>query len=248
MLEHVWVVTGASKGLGYGFAKELADQGKTVIGIARDSTDLEMAGANLAEVSPESIVIACDLNKETDIENTASTILSRVKSIEGMIHNAGQIGPVVSMENVSQDDWSDLIKVNLLSVQSLTQKLLPLMKHTEQTRVTTISSGASQRSIESWSAYCVSKAGLDMWTKCLAAEGKKYNISAISFAPGIVDTGMQKDIRSSDPNDFPAHSNFVDYYRNGDLTDPITTSKLMIPLITKHTMEDSGNRFDIRDI
>ena len=248
MLERVWVVTGASKGLGYGFAKELATQGKTVIGIARESIDLGMAGANLAELSAESIVIACDLSKDSDIEKTANTILKRVKSIEGIIHNAGQIGPVKPMESVKKEDWNDLIKVNLLSVQDFTQRLLPLMKHSEQTRVTTISSGASQRSIEAWSAYCVSKAGLDMWTKCLAEEGKKFNISAISFAPGIVDTNMQRDIRSANPNDFPAHSNFVGYHQNGDLTDPINTAKNMIPLITQHTMDDSGNRFDIRDI
>ena len=98
MLERVWVVTGASKGLGYGFAKELATQGKTVIGIARESIDLGMAGANLAELSPESIVIACDLSKDSDIEKTANTILKRVKSIEGVIHNAGQIGPVKPLE------------------------------------------------------------------------------------------------------------------------------------------------------
>ena len=62
------------------------------------------------------------------------------------------------------------------------------MKKSDRCRVTTISSGAAVNSLHSWSAYCVSKAGLEMWTRCLAEEGKSDNISAISVAPGIVDT------------------------------------------------------------
>jgi len=248
MLEDVWLVTGASKGLGLGFATQLAKDGNTVIGLARESNELRLAGQNLAKISDSSYVIACDMGIDDSVTAAASQILESVSSIAGIIHNAGQIGPVMSMENVDQKQWENLIKVNLSSVQSLTNKLMPIMKHEKQTRITTISSGASLRSIEAWSAYCVSKAGLDMWTKCMAEEGSKYNISAIAFAPGIVDTGMQEDIRSANPDDFPAHQNFVDYHRNGDLTDAQATANKMIPLITTHSMSQSGERFDIRNI
>ena len=192
MLEDVWLVTGASKGLGLGFATQLAKDGNTVIGLARESDELRLAGQNLAEISDSSYVIACDMGIDDSVTSAASQILESVSSIAGIIHNAGQIGPVVGMENVDQKQWENLIKVNLTSVQSLTNKLMPIMKHEKQTRITTISSGASLRSIEAWSAYCVSKAGLDMWTKCMAEEGAKYNISAIAFAPGIVDTGCKR--------------------------------------------------------
>ena len=248
MLEDVWLVTGASKGLGLGFANQLAKDGITVIGLARESDELRLAGQNLAQISGSSYVIACDMGIDDSVTAAASQILESVSSIAGIIHNAGQIGPVMSMENVDQKQWENLIKVNLTSVQSLTNKLMPIMKHEKQTRITTISSGASLRSIEAWSAYCVSKAGLDMWTKCMAEEGAKYNISAIAFAPGIVDTRMQEDIRSANPDEFPAHQNFVDYHRNGDLTDAQSTAKKMIPLITTHSMSQSGERFDIRNI
>ena len=82
-------------------------------------------------------------------------------------------------------------------------------------RVTTISSGAALRPLASWSAYCTAKAGLDMWTRCLAEEGAQHNITAVSVAPGIVNTGMQTAIRSASEEDFPLLDNFVGYHVNG---------------------------------
>jgi benzil reductase ((S)-benzoin forming) len=123
-----------------------------------------------------------------------------------------------------------------------------LINGDKHTRVSTISSGASKYPIGSWSAYCVSKAGLDMWTRCLAEEGQKKNISAISVAPGIVNTNMQVNIRSSDPDDFPLHPHFVDYHDSGQLVNPEEVAKQLLDLVTNHTMEQTGERFDVRDL
>jgi benzil reductase ((S)-benzoin forming) len=152
------------------------------------------------------------------------------------------------MMDADVSQWSRSIQVNLIGVQDLTQQLSSLLKGPQQTRITTISSGASLRPVESWSAYCTAKAGLDMWARCLAEEGSQHNISAISVAPGIVDTGMQEDIRSVDPADFPSHEAFVSYHTDGHLADPNDVASLLYPLITEHTMEQSGQRFDVRDL
>ena len=122
------------------------------------------------------------------------------------------------------------------------------MKGKNQTRVTTISSGASKYPIGSWSAYCVSKAGLDMWTRCLAEEGQEDNISAISVAPGIVDTNMQKNIRHSNPDEFPLHPHFVDYHDSGQLVEPDVVAKQLLSLVTTHDIEQTGGRFDVREL
>ena len=138
--------------------------------------------------------------------------------------------------------------VNLVGVQHLTQALHPAMKGAHRVRVTTISSGAALRPIASWSAYCTAKAGLDMWTRCLAEEGATNNISAVSVAPGIVDTDMQTSIRSASPEDFPLLDNFVAYHENGQLTQPDAVASALFDLITAHTLEQSGQRFDVRDL
>ena len=113
--------------------------------------------------------------------------------------------------------------------------LASLLEGEHRVRVSTISSGASLRPLDSWSAYCTAKAGLDMWARCLAHEGAGDNISAISVAPGIVDTGMQADIRSANDDDFPLKSTFVDYHANGDLTNPMDVAEQLLPLLTEHS-------------
>ena len=198
--------------------------------------------------SENSFSLPCDLASTTQISESAKKLISSVDGLDGLVHNAGSIHPVKPMMNADVSQWSRSIQVNLVGVQDLTQQLSSLLKVPQQTRITTISSGASLRPVESWSAYCTAKAGLDMWARCMAQEGKAHNISAIAVAPGIVDTGMQEDIRSADPADFPSHEAFVSYHTDGHLADPNDVASLLYPLITEHTMEQSGQRFDVRDL
>jgi len=130
----------------------------------------------------------------------------------------------------------------------MTKELWALLCRAERSRITTISSGASLRALESWSAYCVAKAGLDMLAKSIAVEGQTSGISAISIAPGIVDTSMQLTIRSTPDERFPMRQTFQDYFDDGSLSSPRDVAVNLAPLILGHGMEQSGQRFDIREI
>ena len=246
--QEVFLVTGASKGLGKSIAQQLAKQGYTVIGLARDSQDLSDLDNQLKSLDSKSQSIICDLANQTQVREVAQEIIHRFPAIHGIIHNAGIIGPIGSMFSVEELSWNKAISVNLLSVQLLTQILYPAMVNAQRCRVTTISSGAAINSLESWSAYCTSKAGLDMWTRCLADEGSARGISAISVAPGIVDTDMQANIRSSAKADFPMVDRFVKFFENGDLVSPDDVASSLLNLVTSHTMQQSGSRFDVRDL
>ena len=243
-----YIVTGASKGIGREISLQLAAQGHPVIGLARSSEELKKVGESLAESCPGSFSIACDLSLSSDIQAAAEQIGEQFDWIAGIVHNAGTIFPINSMAGSDMSQWTHSIQANLIGVQDLTQRLMPLMGGSQQSRVTTISSGASLRPIQSWSAYCVSKAGLDMWAKCLAAEGADANISAIAIAPGVVDTGMQSDIRSANPEQFPSHGDFVSLYTDGHLTQSKDVAEQLCPLILNHSMEQSGQRFDVREL
>ena len=247
MEQKTYLVTGASKGIGRSIAHTLAKDGIRVILLSRQSDELQMACDSVQSISSTSFSVVCDLG-DSDSISQAIEHLNGISSLDGIVHNAGAIAPIKPMSEADNEEWALNIEINLIGVQRLTKGLYPKMKASQHCRVTTISSGAALRPLHSWSSYCISKAGLDMWTKCMAEEGAKYNISAIAFAPGIVDTGMQEDIRSANPHDFPAHQNFVDYQRNGDLTDAQSTANKMIPLITTHSMSQSGERFDIRNV
>ena len=243
-----YVVTGASKGIGMAISQQLAAHGHPVIALARPSKELDEIGKELAFSCPGSLAIACDLSQPGDIKQATEQITERFPWIAGLVHNAGTIFPVLPMAQMEITAWSHSISVNLIGVQDLTQRLLAKMGGTQQSRVTTISSGASLRPVESWSAYCVAKAGLDMWARCLATECFVSNISAIAIAPGIVDTGMQADIRSIEPSLFPQHANFVNLHTSGQLVASDDVARQLLPLILNHSMEQSGQRFDVREL
>ena len=248
MTAHTYVVTGASRGLGKSISTQLAKTGVKVVLLARDSENLNATEELVKGDSPESFAVACNLANVSDIQAAIEIICSGCERIDGIIHNAGVINPVIPASMAESEEWNQNLQVNLLSVQQLTKGLIPLMGGDKQSRITTISSGASLRPVQSWSAYCVAKAGLDMWTRCIASELEAKNISAIAIAPGIVDTGMQEDIRASDPENFPDHSNFVSYHSDGMLVDAEMVASKLMPLITNHEMSQTGERFDVREL
>ncbi len=248
MAQGPYVVTGASKGIGRAISQKLAAEGHPVLALARASKELDEIGEELAATCSGSLAIECDLSQPESIKNAAQLILQSAPWIAGIVHNAGTIFPIMPLAQVEIAHWSTSINANLIGVQDLTQRLLSNLGGKQQSRITTISSGAALSPVESWSAYCVAKAGLDMWARCLAAEGASSNISAISIAPGIVDTGMQSDIRSADPKLFPKHADFVSLYTEKHLTNSVDVADQLCPLILSHTMQQSGQRFDVREL
>lgn len=243
-----FLVTGASKGLGKSLSVELAQKGARVLLLARHSTELEDTTRAVQHLSPSSLSVVCDLTDTNSIAAAVETILGEVKQIDGLVHNAGDIAPIKPLFEADTNDWMRSVMVNIVGVQALTSGLGPVLLGGHRVRVTTISSGAALRPLPSWSAYCSAKAALDMWTRCLATEGADLNISAVSVAPGIVDTAMQATIRSSSKADFPLLENFVGYHEDGQLARPDDVAKQLLPLVTEHTMNESGQRFDVRDL
>ena len=248
MEQKTFLVTGTSKGIGLELSLSLATSGINVILLARDTPMLEQSRDMVQLTLPSVSSIVCDLADNQSIDTAIVELKNNFQKIDGIVHNAGMISPIMPMSKAPSDAWAENIQVNLIGVQRLTKGIYSLMQASEHCRVTTISSGASLRPLESWSSYCVAKAGQDMWARCLAEEGMKDGITAISIAPGIVNTDMQKEIRSADSEDFPSLSSFVGYYENGDLSDAKDVANKLLPLITKHTNEQSGQRFDVREL
>ena len=247
VMSDTFLVTGASKGLGRSIALSLTNSGKSVIALARSSPDLDSLYDLLKKTSPNSQIVSCDLSSAKDISNAVSKIKRDFKHLSGIVHNAGTISPIENMLDVSRDNWERAVNVNLIGVQDLTRSLDSIIGGESHTRVVTISSGAAKRPLHGWSSYCVSKAGLDMWTRCLAEEGESENISALAIAPGIVDTGMQKEIRQADESSFPLLQNFIDYHKNGELTNPDNVAQKLLPYIVGE-LGHNGDILDVRNL
>lgn len=112
-----------------------------------------------------------------------------------------------------------------------------------------IGSGAAYNEYDGWSMYCSTKAGLSMFSRTVHLESKmgKANCKIVDLSPGIIDTGMQDEIRSRKASDFSQLERFVEYKQNGDLQSADYTSELIISnfegLFKKESFSDSVRNY-----
>ena len=134
-MQDVFLVTGASKGLGRSLALSIANSGCTVIALARESPELNSVEFELKKISQESFAIACDLSDSSHILDASEIIVSNFGHLSGIIHNAGIINPIGNMLDVEREGWERTIQVNLLGVQDLTRSLDSIIGGENHTRL-----------------------------------------------------------------------------------------------------------------
>ncbi|CEK11362.1 SDR family NAD(P)-dependent oxidoreductase [Legionella hackeliae] len=187
----MFVVTGGGSGIGRALARTLAIKGKKVLIIGRR----EKALAETASFSPLISSLCADVATRKGRDDIATALQTNI-SIEGLIHNAATIEPIAPIANIDESTWQQAIATNLNAPLFLTQLLLPKLKHG---RVLHIGSAVAYFPVMGWAAYCVTKAGLSMLTRCWQLESRQ--VAFASVMPGIIDTDMQALIR---------HARFMD--------------------------------------
>ncbi|KAJ2890402.1 hypothetical protein IWW38_004154, partial [Coemansia aciculifera] len=159
------IVTGASRGIGKAIAHEFLQQGITVLGVARSF-------ANASEASPAAanfIPCAADVTNADDVKRIIATAQDTKLPLLALVNNAGVLDPIAKLGDVEADKWRHNFEVNVVAVLTLTQQALPMLRATGG-RVINVSSGAAVHAYQGWSAYCSSKAALNMLTKSMAVE------------------------------------------------------------------------------
>lgn len=239
----ILILTGGSKGLGLGLAKEYHKNGYRVISIARSSVK------KLYTVEQ----YQCDLSKTDTIENVLKEIFSHLDKNSTtnltLINNAGNLGTVNTLDTISPSDISYTIQVNLIAPLILSSLFIKLSKNWEcKKQIFNISSGAAVNPYESWSMYCSSKAGLDMMTKVISKEQKGITngVSIVSIYPGVVDTDMQAEVRNTPKENFKSIQRFIDFYEHGDLVAPKDVAQKIYNLDISGALKN-GSILDVRN-
>lgn len=163
-----------------------------------------------------------------------------------LVNNAAIIEPIAPAHTVDAESLEKIYRINILSVHLLSSWFIRLTLHKKAPKtILNISSGAGRYPITHWSAYCSTKAALDMLSECLALEYPTYRV--YSFAPGMVDTPMQTHIRSKNLNEFPEVKRFRAAFENNILNDPYYVSKRIIHLI-QNPLISLGVKISIKDL
>lgn len=187
------LVTGGSRGIGRACVQFLSKAGADVA--FTYNTNEKLANKLCDEYTGKNIVrsFKVNTNNEDYICNVINTVENDFGKIDILVNNAG-IWKKSDIENLSLDKWNNTININLTGTFLFTKYVVPIMKKNNFGRIINISSTAGQRGEAFYSHYAASKGGIIAFTKSLAVELGKYNITVNSVAPGWVKTDMTGDV------------------------------------------------------
>jgi len=193
------VVTGAAQGLGKAIAIGLAEAGANIIIPDINYEKAKKVAAEIKQLGVKSFAIETDVTSEKDIKFLVKSASDEVNSIDILVNNAG-ICKHIPAENMSKNDWEDVIDINLTGV-FLTSKIIGkhMMKNGGGNIINMASmSGYIVNNPQPQSSYNASKAGVVHLTKSLAAEWAQHNIRVNAIAPGYMKTEMtEKDLEEN---------------------------------------------------
>lgn len=188
------LITGASRGIGEAAARAFAKAGAKVMLAARSTAEIERIAS---EIGNGAQAIACDVADFAQVKVALDATIAAFGRLDVFIGNAGVIGPLGPLDEADPDDWGQVIDINLKGVFNGMKAAAPVMLSQGGGTIITISSGAAHNAVDGWSAYCASKAGAYMLTRCGHVEYGPRGLRVLGLSPGTVATDMQRTIKKS---------------------------------------------------
>ena len=190
------LITGASDGIGRAVALACAKVGAEVLLLGRNEAALEAVYDDILSAGGrEAGIIPLDLNT-TDAaryEALAEQLTEADITLDGLVHNASELGERRLLAQTSPASWQEVMQVNVSSTFLLTRALMPLLTHAAPSSIILTSSGVGRRGKAYWGAYAVSKFATEGYMQVLADELKATSqIRVNSLNPGAVNTKMRR--------------------------------------------------------
>jgi 3-oxoacyl-(acyl-carrier-protein) reductase len=186
----VALVTGASRGIGRAIAFELAIRGaKVAVNFRSDVQHAEAVAAEVARLGSECLLVQGNVGNKEDAHRIVKSVLDKWGRLDILVNNAG-ITRDRTLRKMTEQDWAEVISVNLNGTFYTTSAALPAMIDQKFGRVINIASVVGQSGAFGQANYSASKGGIIAFTKTIALEMAKYNITANAIAPGYTSTDM----------------------------------------------------------
>ncbi len=190
--DKVAIVSGASKGIGAAIASGLAEFGAHVIVCSRKSEGIEAVADAIRSHGGKASAKVCHVGDPDQCADLIDWVLSQHQRIDILINNAAVnpfYGPLQKMDLPA---YHKTQAINLEAPMRLSNLVFPVMKEQGNGSIIHISSIEAQHPGKGMSAYCISKAGIEMLTKSQAYEWGRYGIRVNAIAPGLIDTKFSK--------------------------------------------------------
>jgi 3-oxoacyl-[acyl-carrier protein] reductase len=198
------LVTGASRGIGEAIAKALAADGIPVgINYRADREGAERVAAEIEAAGGTAVALEGDVAEPGAVEKVFDQLEERYGSVLILVNNAGTRADNLSPQ-IDDADWDRVIDTNLSGPFRATRRALPKMMRARFGRVVNIASIVGPRANAGQANYAASKAGLIGFTKTVAAEVARRNITVNAVAPGLVQTELTSDVTDEALEHVPA--------------------------------------------
>jgi NAD(P)-dependent dehydrogenase (short-subunit alcohol dehydrogenase family) len=247
----LYIVTGASRGLGRAIVEQLLARERVLLTISRkpDRALDAAAAAKGAKLEQWALDLAHDVGAAARLEAWLHGQPHDRFATATLINNAGLIGKVGPIDTSDAETLAAVLRVGLEAPMVLASAFLRATRPWRaQRRVLNISSGAGRRAIAGWAAYCAAKAGLDHFSRVTALDEQRLPNPAqiVSLAPGVIDTAMQGELRASDPSGFPDIDQFKQLKSSGQLATPAAAAARVLAYLAR---ADFGSNpvADVRD-
>ena len=213
-------ISGTSSGLGLSLYRTLSKKNFLITVLGRHKP---------INLKRKDIFLSMDLSLKIKFKYKINKNVSKVI----FLSNAGMIDPIKPAEKIDTNLLKGNHNVNFISPFLISSELVRATKQRKvKLYIVNISSGAASRAIAGWSSYCSSKAAIKIALDCIAAESSHVTVEHID--PGLLDTNMQKRIRSSEKKHYPNQQYFTNLHQHKLLKKPETVAAEIINKIEKH--------------
>lgn len=219
-MKHV-LITGCTRGLGLAMARSFASRGWTVSGCG---TNVSAVSRLSAELGGNHFIRTCDVSLSAATTAFAGEIINGPGAPDLLLNNAAVINPNAPLWEVSPEDFSRVIDVNLKGIHLILRQFIPPMIARGNGVIVNFSSGWGRSTSPEVAPYCCTKWGVEGLTQALAQE-LPDGLAAITLNPGIIDTDMLQSCFGDSASDSP---------------DAVAWAKNAVPFLEKLTARDNG--------
>ena len=194
--DKVALVTGSTRGIGKEIAESFAQEGAVAIIIGRNEGAADSVASELVGKGLKAQGYGCDVTKAENVQEIVQKIIDKYKRVDILVNNAG-----ITKDNLllrlSEDDWDEVIKINLKGTFNCSKAVLKVMLKAKSGRIINISSIIGITGNVGQANYAASKAGIIGLTKSTALEIASRGITVNAIAPGYIETDMTAQINAA---------------------------------------------------
>src|SRR5215470_3297822 len=222
--ERTVLITGAGSGIGRAAAETLARQGARVAVADINQANAEETARAIRHAGGEATAFAADVSRRASVDALVAAVRQKYGPVEVLVNNAGIALPSMSIVDVEPAAWRRVLDVNLKSMLFCCQAVVPGMIEARGGRI--VNTGSTAAKVPRWEigAYCVSKAAVLHFTRCLAMELAQHGITVNAVGPGATITNLRQN------SGVPERPGDAEARRQSQLAGDMRTFRIGVPL------------------